>query len=150
MRREFKRREHDSCTRARRPRARIAFACDAGAVHGRERGITLNAHFWRTSAGDPDRGPRRDRQLGNLSDDLSILCWYLEALPTHHLPWAGFGLGQPHWPMVDAHFPHWATHSDLEKNPPKYGLDSPNYGKNDADPNSAPHATNAHNAVYTH
>ena len=40
----------------------------------------------------------------NPSEDLPILCWDLEALPTHHLPWAGFGFRQPHWPMVNARF----------------------------------------------
>ena len=36
----------------------------------------------------------------------TVLCWdlVLEALPTHRLPWAGFGLRQPHWPMVSARF----------------------------------------------
>ena len=49
------------------------------------------------SAGDLDRSPRCDRQLSKPIDDLSILCWDLKALPTHHLPWAGFGLRQPQW-----------------------------------------------------
>ena len=60
--------------------------------------------FVNPTADDLKIGPRRDRKLGDPSDDLPILCWDLEALPTHHLPWAGFGLGQPHWPMVDARF----------------------------------------------
>ena len=50
------------------------------------------------------RSTRRGHQLPKPSDDLSMLCLDLKALPTHHLPWAGFGLGQPHWPMVSAHF----------------------------------------------
>ena len=42
--------------------------------------------------------------FGNPSDDLPILCWDLEALPTHHLPWARFGLRQPHWLILKARF----------------------------------------------
>ena len=56
------------------------------------------------SAGDLDRSPRCDRQLSKPIHDLSILCWDLKALPTHHLPWAGFGLRQPHWLILNARF----------------------------------------------
>ena len=38
------------------------------------------------SAGDLDRSPRCDRQLSKPIYDLSILCWDLKALPTHHAP----------------------------------------------------------------
>ena len=56
------------------------------------------------SADDLKIGPRRDRQLQNPSDDLPRLCWDLKALPTHHLPWAEFNLGHPHWLILNARF----------------------------------------------
>ena len=74
------------------------------------------ARFSHSTADDRDQGPRRDRKLGNPSDDLSILCWDLEALPTHHLPWAGFGLRQPHWLIQKCDVENSRIHCDLEKN----------------------------------
>ena len=61
------------------------------------------------SAGDLDRSPRCDRQLPLKKKtkpihDLSILCWDLKALSTYHLPWAGFGLRQAHWLILNARF----------------------------------------------
>ena len=94
----------DSCTRAPCPRARIHSVCRKIALLRRGRYKTRNARFSRSTADDHDSGSRRDRKLGNPSDDLSILCWGLEALPTHHLPWAGFGLRQPHWLIQQSMF----------------------------------------------
>ena len=53
--------------------------------------------------------------FGNPSDDLPILCWDLEALPTHHLPWAGFGLRQPHWLIQKCDVKKSRMWYDLEK-----------------------------------
>ena len=60
--------------------------------------------FVNPTADDLKIGPRRDRQLQNPDNDLPILCWDLKALPTHHLPWAGFSLGQSHWLILKARF----------------------------------------------
>ena len=56
-----------------------------------------------------------DRKLGNPSDDISILCWDLEALPTHHLPWAGFGFRQSHWLIMKARFHQWWSRMTQKK-----------------------------------
>ena len=44
-----------------------------------------------------------------------MLCWDLKALPTHHLPWAGFGLRQPHWLILKCDVENSRIHCDLEK-----------------------------------
>ena len=54
------------------------------------------------------RSPRRGHQLSKLSDDLSMLCGDPKVLPTNHLPWAGFGLRQPHCPTVNVRFYYYA------------------------------------------
>ena len=52
------------------------------------------------------RGPRVSRQGPTYREIKSL--WpttpNAKALPTHHLPWAGFSLGQPHWLILNARF----------------------------------------------
>ena len=62
------------------------------------------------------RSTRRGHQLSKPSDDLSMLCLDLKALPTRHLPWAGLGLGQPHWLIQKCDVKKSRIHSLLEKN----------------------------------
>ena len=83
-----------------------------------ERAKDAYARFSSSTADDHDSGSRRDRKLGNPSDDLPILCWDLEALPTHHLPWAGFGLRRPHWLILNARTLLIGIADDLEKKAP--------------------------------
>ena len=86
----------DSCMRAPCPHAGIHLFSYGKAHRSRKRCKTLNTRLSGASAADLDRSPRCDRQLSKPIHDLSILCWDLKALPTHHLPWAGFGLRQSH------------------------------------------------------
>ena len=88
----------------------------AGSLCGRAK--PPYARLSSASAGDLDRSPRCDRQLSKPIDDLSILCWDLKAQPNHHLPWAGFGLRQPHWLIQKCDVEKSRIHSDLEKKVP--------------------------------
>ena len=59
--------------------------------------------------------PRLEVDLSKPIHDLSILCWDLKALPTHHLPFAGFGFRQPHWLILKCDVENSRIHSDLER-----------------------------------
>ena len=103
---------------ARHARARIDFFSYGKAHRSRKRCKTLNTRLSGASAGDLDRSTRCDRQLSKPIHDLSILCWYLKALPTHHLPWAGFGLGQLPWLIQKCNVEKSRFGHDLEKKMP--------------------------------